>query len=75
MVSRAICAAIAILLAAGVLAAPASSLRRENHVYFGIYNYAGQKVVFWIFFRKRRPDGRGIWDWSAMCRTTGSPPS
>ena len=52
----------AALLLAALLAAPAQSLQRGNQIYFGIYNYAGQDVFLWIFYRVRLPDGKVIWD-------------
>ena len=50
----------AVFLAA--LMAPASQARvRDNLIYIGIHNYAGQKVFFWIFYRVKLADGLTIW--------------
>jgi hypothetical protein len=52
----------AMLLATVLIGTSANALRRENTVYFGIYNYAGQQVYLWVFFQTRLPDGKVIWD-------------
>ena len=53
---------LGIIAAALMFAQPAQSLVQGQKVYFGIYNYAGQKVLFWVFYRTRLPDGGVIWD-------------